>query len=93
MDDSRQFTLRYLLLEVLCIAATFASYRALFPLLFEHHPAACPLAYLSAILTGMSVGGLFKRMRAGAVLGLALLPLAGALLVVGAALMGVVAGA
>ena len=73
MNESRQFSLRYLFLELFCIAATLASYRVLGPLLVEGHPAACPLAYFSAALTGLSVGGLFRRMRAGAVLGLVLL--------------------
>ena len=84
MDQSRQFTLRYLFLELFWIAATLASYRVLAPLLVEGHPAACPLAYLSAALTGMSMGGLFRRMRAGAVAGLVLLlPLLGVLMIFG----------
>ena len=73
MDESHQFTLRYLFLELFCIAATLASYRVLGPLLLDGHPAACPLTYLSAALTGISVGGLFRRMQAGAVAGLVLL--------------------
>lgn len=86
MDESRQFTLRYLFLELACIAATLASYRVLTPLLLDGHPAACPLAYLSAALTGMSVGGLLGRMRAGAVAGLVLLlPLLGVLVILGTA--------
>ncbi|MGI8978713.1 MAG: hypothetical protein ACR2FY_05775 [Pirellulaceae bacterium] len=85
MDESRQFTLRYLFLELACIAAALASYRLLTPLLLDGHPAACPLAYLSAALTGMSVGGLFRRMRAGAVAGLVLLlPMLGMLTLLGA---------
>ena len=50
-----------------------ASYRLLAPLLVDGHPATCPLAYVSAALTGVSVGGLFRRMQAGAVAGLVLL--------------------
>lgn len=95
MDESRQFTLRYLFLELFCIAATLASYRVLAPLLLDGHPAACPLAYLSAALTGISVGGLFRRMRAGAVAGLILLlPMLGLLTILAAiaALVGGFAG-
>jgi hypothetical protein len=85
MDESRQFTLRYLFLELFWIAATLASYRVLAPLLLDGHPAACPLAYLTAALTGMSVGGLFRRMQAGAVAGLVLLlPTLFVLMIVGA---------
>ncbi|MGI8982904.1 MAG: hypothetical protein ACR2FY_27100 [Pirellulaceae bacterium] len=86
MDESRQFTLRYLFLELFWIAATLASYRLLAPLLVDGHPAACPLAYVSAALTGVSVGGLLGRMRAGAVAGLVLLlPMLGVLALLGSA--------
>ena len=90
MDESRQFTLRYLFLELFWIAAALASYRVLAPLLVEGHPAACPLAYVSAALTGVSVGGLFRRMRAGAVAGLVLLlPVLGVVMILGAVVVAV----